>query len=222
MSSTLRWADVPKWQVAGKKLFSRSSFVRSCVDVKDLPVNSLPEIAFAGRSNVGKSSIINALTNNKTLARVSAMPGRTQQLNYFQIADQFYLVDMPGYGYAQAGRREVMGWQNLMKAYLRGRHSLLRLFLLIDSRHGLKKLDEDFMKFLDSAVLFYQIVLTKIDKLNIGEQKAIQEKMAPEIASYQAAHPEILTTSASDNIGIQSLQAEIAALIARSPTKPGY
>ncbi|HMS45634.1 MAG TPA: ribosome biogenesis GTP-binding protein YihA/YsxC [Alphaproteobacteria bacterium] len=208
-----------KWRDKSIRLFAQSRFFRGCTDVGDLPAGDVPEVAFAGRSNVGKSSLINALTGNKSLAKVSSTPGRTQQLNFFSVADRFYLVDMPGYGYAQASKRDAMVWQHLMLSYLRGRHCLLRLFLLVDARHGLKKTDYDFMDILDKAALSYQIVLTKFDKLNGDERKQISETVSREIAQHPAAHPEIIETSAIDRHGIELLQETIAVLAARIPNK---
>ena len=170
-----------------------------------------PEIGFVGRSNVGKSSIVNALTGRKTLAKVSVTPGRTQQLNFFLLAEKLMLVDMPGYGYAKAPQTEVKKWTRLIKQYLAGRQALKRVCLLIDSRHGILEADAEFMKILDDTAVSYQIVLTKTDKVKPAEKLAVEEAIRLRIKKHAAAHPVILATSSVTGEGIDQLKDEIAA-----------
>src|SRR6478736_7165674 len=182
----------------GEALFKApSTFVKGVVRVADLPREGRPEVAFAGRSNVGKSSLINALTRQKSLARVSVTPGRTRELNFFTLGkdDAFYLVDMPGYGYARAPKAEVKGWTRLIKDYLKGRRELKRVFLLIDARHGIKPNDKETMTLLDEAAVSYQVVLTKADKPKATELTARKEKIANDLAKHPASYPRIVTTS---------------------------
>lgn len=179
-----------------------------------LPDSSLPEFAFAGRSNVGKSSLLNAVTGRKALARASAEPGRTRQLNFFRLGDAAMLVDLPGYGYARAPKTEIAQWTRLTGDYLRGRPQLARVFLLIDSRHGLKQSDEEIMSALDTAAVSYQIVLTKADKLKAGELEQVKTRTAARLAKRPAAHPMLHATSAAKGDGIEALRAEIALLSA--------
>lgn len=197
----------------GRKLLSGScSFMLGVARLDQLPVSSLGEIAFAGRSNVGKSSLINALTGQKNLAKASNTPGRTQQLNYFNLGDKILIVDLPGYGFAQAPESMVKQWQKLIFAYLQGRVNLKRVFLLIDSRHGIKKVDEEIMKMLDTAAVTYQIVLTKTDKISA---KALQKVIADTeetIKKHGAAHIRLLATSSEKKKGLEELRAEIAGL----------
>ncbi|MBI1186290.1 MAG: YihA family ribosome biogenesis GTP-binding protein [Alphaproteobacteria bacterium] len=198
---------------AGRLLFAREiEFERGVVSMDGLPEADLPEIAFAGRSNVGKSSLINALTGRKALARASVEPGRTRELNFFRVADRLRLVDLPGYGYAKAPKSEIARWTALMRDYLRGRQSLKRVILLIDARHGLKANDEEIMAALDAAAVVYQIVLTKIDKLKSGEAARILEATQTRLAKRPAAHPQIIATSSERGDGIPDLRAELAAL----------
>ncbi len=198
---------------AGRLLFAGPvAFERGVVSMETLPEADLPEIAFAGRSNVGKSSLVNALTGRKTLARASAEPGRTRELNFFRLAEKLRLVDLPGYGYAKASKAEINRWTALMRDYLRGRPSLKRVFLLIDSRHGLKPHDKDVMDVLDGAAVNYQIVLTKGDKLKPTELAACVTETANAIRKRPAAHPEVAATSAETGLGIAELRAGIAAL----------
>lgn len=198
---------------AGRKLLSSPcSFMLGVARLDQLPVSSLDEIAFAGRSNVGKSSLINALTGQKNLAKASNTPGRTQQLNYFNLGDKILIVDLPGYGFAQAPESMVKQWQKLIFAYLQGRVNLKRVFLLIDSRHGIKKVDEEIMKMLDTAAVTYQIVLTKTDKISA---KALQKVIADTeetIKKHGAAHIRLLATSSEKKKGLEELRAEIAGL----------
>jgi GTP-binding protein len=199
----------------GEALFREPCvFVKGVVDVAGLPKDGRAEIAFAGRSNVGKSKLINALTGQTGLARVSVTPGRTRELNFFTLGQDgaLYLVDMPGYGYARASKADVKGWTRLIGDYLKGRRELKRVFLLIDARHGLKPNDEETMRMLDDAAVSYQAVLTKADKPKASELAAIQAKVASELAKHPAAHPQLLTTSARTGAGLEELRAAIAAL----------
>jgi GTP-binding protein len=199
----------------GKALFKGPcDFVKGVVRIADLPQDGTPEIAFAGRSNVGKSSLINALTGRTSLARVSVTPGRTRELNFFTLGKDraLYLVDMPGYGYAEASKAQVKGWTRLIGDYLKGRRELKRVFLLIDARHGIKPNDKETMTLLDEAAVSYQVVLTKADKPKAAELAAIQEKVAAELAKRPAAYPQLVTTSARFGSGIPELRAAIAAL----------
>jgi GTP-binding protein len=199
----------------GEALFRGPSvFVKGVVSVADLPKDGRAEVAFAGRSNVGKSSLINALTGRKALARVSVTPGRTRELNFFALGTDgaLYLVDLPGYGYARASKAEVKGWTRLIGDYLKGRRELKRVFLLIDARHGLKPSDRETMTLLDEGAVSYQVVLTKADKQKASELAAVQDKVASELAKRPAAHPQVLTTSARMGAGLEELRAAIAAL----------
>jgi len=198
----------------GKNFFNkRCDFVLSVANLKQLPADDMIEVAFAGRSNVGKSSLINALFGQKKLAKTSSTPGRTQQLNYFNLDNKLYLVDLPGYGFAKAPKDVVKNWQNLINTYLIGRASLRRVFLLIDSRHGLKKIDEEIMDMLDKAAVTYQIVLTKIDKISTKELEKILTETGEKIAKHTAAHVLILKTSSEKNLYLDELKAEIADLV---------
>jgi GTP-binding protein len=199
----------------GEALFKGPcTFVKGVVRVEDLPKDDRYEVAFAGRSNVGKSSLINALTGQKALARVSVTPGRTRELNYFTLGQDgaLYLVDMPGYGYARASKAQVKGWNRLIGDYLKGRRALKRVFLLIDARHGIKANDRETMTLLDEAAVSYQAVLTKADKLKASELAAMQAKVAADLAKHPAAYPQLLTTSARTGLGLPELRAAVAAL----------
>jgi GTP-binding protein len=197
----------------GRLLFAGPiEFELGVVDMARLPSADVPEVAFAGRSNVGKSSLINAVTGRNKLARASTEPGRTRELNFFRVGEQLRLVDMPGYGYAKAGRADIARWTTLVRDYLRGRAALKRVVLLIDARHGLKPHDKEVMDTLDTAAVNYQIVLTKADKLKPTEAEAIAEATRAEIRKRPAAHPEVIVTSAETGGGIEQLRAEIAAL----------
>ncbi len=178
-----------------------------------LPPPTLPEIAFAGRSNVGKSSLINALLERKSLARVSHTPGRTQQLNFFCLGDKFYIVDMPGYGYAAVSKTKVKVWSRLIQDYLKGRGPLKRVFLLIDSRHGFKTTDEAVMEELDKAAVSYQIVLTKADKSTPEHLEALIESLTVSLKKHPAAFPTPILTSSHTNQGLDPLRKTIAALV---------
>ena len=182
------------------------------VSLDGLPPPDRPEVAFAGRSNVGKSSLINALTGRKALARASNEPGRTRELNFFDLGGELRLVDLPGYGFAKAPKDVAKRWTDLTRAYLRGRVNLKRVFLLIDARHGLKRSDEDVMRALDEAAVVYQITLTKLDKLKPADQGAVIDRTEAAIARRPAAFPRVAATSASKGEGIAALRADLAEL----------
>ncbi len=192
------------------------TFMLSVARLEQLPDDDYAEIAFAGRSNVGKSSLINALFNQKKLAKTSSTPGRTQQLNFFNFDNKLYLVDLPGYGYAEAPEKLVKQWQNILKTYLRGRPNLRRVFLLIDSRRGIKKEDLDIMKMLDEAAVSYQIILTKIDKISATELAKTITQTSTEIAKHAAALPDIVVTSSEKKIGLDLCKAEIYSFMTQS------
>ncbi len=194
--------------------FNRSiKFMLSVARLEQLPDDDYAEIAFAGRSNVGKSSLINALFNQKKLAKTSSTPGRTQQLNFFNFDDKLYLVDLPGYGYAKAPEKLVKQWQSVLKTYLRGRPNLRRVFVLIDSRRGIKSEDMEIMKMLDETAVSYQIILTKIDKISAAELAETIKSTSAEIAKHAAALPDILITSSEKKIGLDMCKAEICSFI---------
>ncbi len=192
------------------------TFMLSVARLEQLPDDDYAEIAFAGRSNVGKSSLINALFNQKKLAKTSSTPGRTQQLNFFNFDNKLYLVDLPGYGYAEAPEKLVKQWQNILKTYLRGRPNLRRVFLLIDSRRGIKKEDLEIMKMLDEAAVSYQIILTKIDKISATELAKTLSQTSAEIAKHAAALPDIVVTSSEKKIGLDMCKAEICSFMVQS------
>ncbi|KZL20192.1 putative GTP-binding protein EngB [Pseudovibrio axinellae] len=200
---------------AGRLLFARHwDFITSVKEMHQLPDLGGVEIAFAGRSNVGKSSLINKLTERKALARTSNTPGRTQMLNFFGAEHtQLRIVDMPGYGYAEAPKGMVDAWTTLIFKYLRGRSTLRRVFSLIDARHGIKKNDLDAMGILDKAAVPYQVVLTKADKLKPGQLERVKEDALKILAKRPAAHPEVLATSSEKGTGMDELRAEIALLV---------
>jgi GTP-binding protein len=205
----------------GRRLFSREArFIAGAATASALPDDRLPEIAFAGRSNVGKSSLVNALTGRRTLARTSNTPGRTRQINFFDLDTRLMLVDLPGYGYAEASKTEVRRWTTLLRHYLQTRAALRRVCLLIDSRHGVKEVDYPLMRMLDDTGVSYQIVLTKTDELGAGELQLIAERTRGAIATQAAAHPEIHLTSALKRRGIVALRSTLAgfAVFAASPT----
>jgi len=188
--------------------------VKGVVRIDGLPGEIIPEVAFAGRSNVGKSSLLNTLTGRKALARTSNTPGRTRELNYFRVADALHIVDMPGYGYAKAPKAQVQGWNDLISDYLRGRPQLKRVFLLIDARHGLKDTDSGALALMDEAAVSYQVVLTKIDKVSAAQLERVQAATLAKLAKHPAAYPEIIATSSEKRIGIADLRAAIAGILA--------
>ena len=194
------------------KLFSgRVDFLLSAPQLKFLPEPTVPEIAFCGRSNVGKSSLLNAITGRKAIARASVTPGRTQELNIFEVGDptMFRLVDMPGYGYAKAPLKVVEQWKKLIKTYLRGRQVLQRTLMLVDARHGLKDVDREMMTMLDEAAVSYRIVLTKADKIKASALDAVTAQVAEEAAKHVAAFPEMHVTSSEKGMGIEELRAAV-------------
>ncbi|MBK9078380.1 MAG: ribosome biogenesis GTP-binding protein YihA/YsxC [Hyphomicrobium sp.] len=201
---------------AGRKLFTQPwQFVRGAPDLIHLPPDDRPEIAFAGRSNVGKSSLINALVGQLKLARASNTPGRTQELNFFSIPiTTLYLVDMPGYGFAEAPKAKVKAWNKVLRGYLAGRRTLLRVFVLIDARHGIKDTDEDILQLLDTAAVSYQAVLTKADKISKSALEKVIAETKVALAKHPAAFPDVIATSAEKGGGVDILRAEIARLIA--------
>jgi len=205
---------------AGRLLFARPcSFVKSVVSTKDLPPDGPVEVAFAGRSNVGKSSLLNALVGQNALARTSNTPGRTQALNYFDLSDgAMWLVDMPGYGFAKAPKHLVDGWTQLIFDYLRGRQSLRRLCVLIDARHGLKASDISLMEGLDMAAVSYQIVLTKRDKISVPQLEKLIADIAVVLKKHPAAIPTVIATSSRKGLGLAELRAEMAMLAAPAGT----
>jgi len=195
-----------------RKLFSGPvSFLKSAPELKFLPDPGIPEIAFAGRSNVGKSSLLNRLTNRNGLARTSNTPGRTQELNIFDVGDpaRLRLVDMPGYGFAKAPKELAKKWRFLVNDYLRGRQVLMRALLLIDARHGVKEIDRELMKMLDDAAVSYGIVLTKADKIKATELADVEARTAAEARTRPAAHPEIIVTSSETGLGMDRLRAAV-------------
>ncbi len=188
------------------------TFVKGVVAMSGLPPADRLEVCFAGRSNVGKSSLINALTGRKTLARASNTPGRTQEINYFALGETRYMTDLPGYGYAEAPVATVRKWQELLKSYLSGRQTLRRAFVLIDARHGVKAVDEDILTLLDRSAVTFQAVLTKVDKIHRAEREAVIEQVKGALAKHPAAYPEIVVTSSEKGEGIETLRAIIATL----------
>ncbi|MZR29355.1 ribosome biogenesis GTP-binding protein YihA/YsxC [Sneathiella litorea] len=205
--------DEAKRIEAGRLLFAQEcQFVAGAATLEMIPDLDLTEVAFAGRSNVGKSSLINALTNRNTLARTSNTPGRTQQINFFDLGGRLYLVDLPGHGYAKASKEKIDIWTELVNSYLKGRSTLRRVLLLVDARHGLKVTDREVMEMLDVAAVSYQIILTKVDKSNQSDVKSLTKKIEAELAKRPAAHPEILFTSSVKGTGIEALRAELTSL----------
>ena len=200
---------------AGRKLFARECrFVMGVAQLDGLPEITAPEVAFAGRSNVGKSSLVNALTGRRTLARTSHTPGRTREINFFLLGERLMLVDRPGYGYARASKTSIRDWTALVRGYLKGRPNLRRVCLLVDARHGFKDSDRAVMAALDEAAVSYQIVLTKIDKTRPGALETLCETLAAELKRHPAAHPEITRSSAHAGSGVADLRATLAALAA--------
>ncbi|WP_321366498.1 ribosome biogenesis GTP-binding protein YihA/YsxC [uncultured Celeribacter sp.] len=198
----------------GRLLFAgETDFLKGVVAMDGMPPDDRLEVCFAGRSNVGKSSLINALTGRKALARASNTPGRTQEINFFTCADSHYLVDLPGYGFAKAPVKTVEKWQRLLKAYLSGRATLRRAFVLIDSRHGVKEVDEEIMTLLDRSAVPFQTVLTKADKVKEAERQKVIEQVRGAVSKHPAAYPELIVTSSEKGWGVDVLRAVIATLV---------
>lgn len=217
MTGTLPFPLAPTPEAArrerGRKLFAgEKGFLKGVVDMAGMPPADRPEFCFAGRSNVGKSSLINALTGRKGLARASNTPGRTQEINFFTLGESHYLVDLPGYGYANAPLAVVERWQALLKRYLAGRANLLRAFVLIDARHGIKPVDQEILSLLDRSAVPFQCVLTKTDKLKKGALEAVLDQVRGKLNTHPAAFPELIVTSSESGEGIETLRATIATL----------
>lgn len=203
----------PEAAERGRLLFAGPvDFVKGVVAMEGLPPADRTEVCFAGRSNVGKSSLINALTGRRNLARASSTPGRTQEINYFAAGDALYLVDLPGYGFAEAPVAVVAKWQALLKSYLAGRATLRRAFVLIDMRHGIKAVDEEILTLLDRAAVPFQIVLTKADKVKAADRDGVLVQVRAALRKHPAAYPEIVVTSSDKGDGIETLRALIAGL----------
>ena len=197
----------------GRKLFSGPvDFLKGVVAMDGLPGADRVEVCFARRSNVGKSSLINAITNRKGLARASNTPGRTQEINFFELGEERYLVDLPGYGFANAPVAVVEKWQRLLKNYLSGRPNLRRAFVLVDSRHGMKPVDEEIMQLMNKSALAFQVVLTKLDKIKDHERDQVLEQVRSKLAKHPAAFPELILTSSEKGEGLATLRAVIAGL----------
>jgi GTP-binding protein len=198
---------------AARKLFAgECEFIWGTGDIDSLPPQSLNEVAFVGRSNAGKSSLINALTGRKTLARVSHTPGRTREINFFKLGGKLMLVDLPGYGYAKASKTLAAEWQRLILAYLRGRANLRRVVLLLDARRGVLEIDRAVMELLDKSAVSYCLALTKIDQLSKAERATVLSDIETESKRHTAAHPEVFATSALKTLGLDALKVQLAAL----------
>ena len=216
MKLEFRLAEHPDAQNSekGRLLFAQQSdFVKGVVSMSGLPADDRLEVCFAGRSNVGKSTLINAVTGRKSLARASNTPGRTQEINFFTAAESHYLVDLPGYGYANAPLPVVEKWQRLLKQYLAGRQSLRRAFVLIDMRHGIKSVDQEILSLLDSSAVTFQCILTKADKIKEPAREATLTQVREALSKHPAAFPELIVTSAEKGWGIETLRATIATLV---------
>jgi len=199
----------------GRKLFAQECrFVMGAAEGGDLPPDRLPEVAFAGRSNVGKSSLVNALTGRRTLARISNTPGRTRQVNFFDLGGRLMLVDLPGYGFARAPKTDIHRWTTLLRDYLRGRVGLRRVCLLVDARHGLKEGDREMMDLLVEAAVPFRVILTKADKMKAGPLAEMIGAVEADLRRYPAAMPEVLVTSARDGVGVVEMRADLAVLAA--------
>lgn len=206
-------ADAADAAEAARRLFAQEcAFVAGAARLDQIPGGRLPEVAFAGRSNVGKSSLINALTGRRTLANVSATPGRTRQVNFFNLAGRLMLVDLPGYGYAAAPKQQVAAWTRLIEDYLVGRAELRRVMLLIDGRHGIKDADQGVMQLLDRAAVAYQVVLTKCDALAAAVLEQRIDAVGRQVAEHTAAHPLVLASSARTGAGVPELRTAVARL----------
>lgn len=198
----------------GRIMFAgECTFMLGAAGLGQIPDTDLPEIAFAGRSNVGKSSLVNALTGRKAVARTSHTPGRTQQVNFFDLGAKLIIADLPGYGFAKAPKDQVAKWTRLVNAYLKGRQQLRRVLVLIDARHGIKDVDRGIMKMLDGAAVSYQVVLTKTDKITPSQLEQLMAEIRVELAGHVAAHPIIRCTSSAKKTGIEDLRAELARLV---------
>ena len=211
---TLDEAAIAELTEAARILFAgRIEFLKSAPALKFLPDPEVPEIAFAGRSNVGKSSLLNAVTGRKSIARASVTPGRTQELNFFEVGEptQLRLVDMPGYGFAKAPIKVAENWRRLVRDFLRGRVVLKRVLLLIDARHGMKPVDAEMMKMMDEAAVGYRVVLTKADKIKADELAEVLARTQADARKHIAAHPDVLATSAETKLGIAELRAAVLA-----------
>ena len=195
------------------KPYMNAKFLISAEKLSQCPDYTLPEFPLLGRSNVGKSSFINGLSNNKRLAKTSNVPGKTRLINFFNFSEEFMIADLPGYGYAKAPETLVKQWQQILKTYLKGRPNLRRVFLMIDSRHGFKKDDLDIMKMLDEAAVPYQIILTKIDKISVSELTKVTDRISTEIKKHAAALNDIIATSSEKKIGLDIFKAEICSLM---------
>ncbi len=215
MSLTFPLSDEPEPEARekGRLLFAGPvDFLKGVVAMVHMPPADRLEVCFAGRSNVGKSSLINALTGRKNLARASNTPGRTQEINFFTLGEDRYLVDLPGYGYAEAPVAVVAKWQALLRQYLAGRQTLRRAFVLIDTRHGVKDVDEEILTLLDRSAVTFQVVMTKADKVNVATREANIAQVQGALKKHPAAFPEIIVTSSEKGEGIETLRAIIATL----------